>query len=264
MKALTLSFIIAGGAFALACQHQSSPVAAPVNRPAFLSSLPQKTTLENKSQTATDFTGDDGLLIDFRSELALEPPPMSEPEQRKIIRAALGADDFKAEIASREDGSFTAANQSQTAYLISIIRNTGKDDSVLAIFERDNLVTKLDARDYRYILRTSDLNHDGVNELLLSGGSYQMGETTLWAKLIEVDNNTLRTLRDFKTVLEDSCDNPAADFKEIRAVLVSYQPRDEANARMPSIKLQRFHAPCSTKRNGKRYAQEFEAVGSAN
>lgn len=62
-----------------------------------------------------------------------------------------------------------------------------------------------DVQDHTAILGTYDLNGDGVNELLLTGGYMQSGLLTEWGALISIKDGRLRFDRKLETVRESTC-----------------------------------------------------------
>jgi hypothetical protein len=107
-------------------------------------------------------------------------------------------------------GSFTVAGQSQTAYVISVGEcNASHADNNgtkrVAIFAGQQLVADFDADFKITIERHVDLNGDGVDELVMSGGDMGQGTLIMTAALVSFQNGRLRVIEDFGTVVEDDC-----------------------------------------------------------
>ena len=221
----------------------------------------KKSESRNQSDVSYDDIEDDGVLIDFRSELAFDTPDIAPAKKRVILKAVYGndqADDI--EINSIVEGSFTQASVKETAYLLQVggaraAEPSSLEKTKLAIFQGDNLTAKFDVKNYNFILRTSNLDRDGLEELLLSGSNYQMGESTTWAKLVEIEDKQLRDVKDFSTVLKDSCENPTAQNREIKAALIKY---DSQNA--SQIVSSYYRAACSARKDGKLYPDIFKLI----
>ncbi len=105
----------------------------------------QKT--ESRSNVFYDDIEDDGVLIDFRSELAFNAPSLAPARKRAILKAVYGTDDGAddIELNSIVDGSFTQPSVKETAYLLQIggaraVEPSSLDETKLAIFQGDNLV----------------------------------------------------------------------------------------------------------------------------
>jgi hypothetical protein len=193
-------------------------------------------------------TAGDEVLFDFRKEFSPPEPKITAAERDRVLRAAGGSETDDVEISGKENGAFTAANQNQTAYLIrpdvtSVAQDpTNPAKSVLAIFEGEKLIAKFDAGSYFYIAAKSDANRDGADELLLVGGNLQMGIETKWAKLINLTQNKLQIVKDFKTVYENTCEATTVKKKEIRAASIKY--RFAPNQNFPVFSSQNFILPC--------------------
>ncbi len=76
---------------------------------------------------------------------------------------------------------------------------------------------------------------------------------TAWAKLVEIEDKQLRDMKDFSTVLKDSCENPTAQNREIKAALIKY---DSQNA--SQIVSSYYRAACPAKKDGKLYPDIFK------
>jgi len=71
----------------------------------------------------------------------------------------------------------------------------------LVIYNGDHYVLDVPIKDYSLILKTFDLNRDGVNELLLGNVYAQSGTTMQSAELVDINKGKARVLRDFGTVI---------------------------------------------------------------
>lgn len=126
------------------------------------------------------------------------------------LAAARAAGQIVPRITSVAGGSFTAPRRQQTAVTIRVGEcNASHADnygsSRLAVFEGGRLVADFDTRNVPNIIRISDINEDGVNELLLGGQFMQMGIETGWAKLVDVSGGRPRVVKEFPKTVEGSC-----------------------------------------------------------
>ena len=212
------------------------------------------------------------VLYDFRRLPEIKPPVLTPAEQRRILSAVFSsylksADDCKSvgeasgdylaaarkagqivpDVVSMATGSFTASGERQTAYIISVSEcNASHADNFgtkrLAVFSGDKLVADVDTDFQRSILRTLDLNNDGVNELLLVGGDMSQGIAVDVASLVDLQAGQLRTVRDFKMIREDACESGLSD-SNVRASVIYYTTA-AAKGRMPEFRVENYRARC--------------------
>ena len=134
----------------------------------------------------------------------------SKVDANDVLAAARKAGQIVPFIEDVATGSFTAAGQSQTAYVISVNEcNATHADNFgskrVAIFAGQQLVAEFDTNFKRTIERQIDLNGDGIDELLMSGGDMGQGTLMQVAALVSFQNGRLRVIEDFLTVVEDDC-----------------------------------------------------------
>jgi hypothetical protein len=217
-------------------------------------------------------------LVDFRVEQDTASPKIPLATQRlilsKVFRRYLtdqskcnpqfegGGDDYLAaarkagqivpSIADMATGSFTAPGQTQTAYVIftgecgaSHADNFGSKR--VAIFSGQQLVADVDADSKGDIVRKTDLNSDGVDELLMTSGYMGQGTLIEMAALFEFRNGRLRIIEDFGTVVEDSCASgfPGSSSKASVLSMSDFEP-----GKMPRLRMDNYVASC---RNLKRW-----------
>ncbi len=155
-------------------------------------------------------------------------------------------------VAEMVTGSFTAAGQTETAYVIFVNEcNASHADSYgtkrIAIFSGQQLVADLDADFKSSFARKTDLNSDGVDELLMTGGDMNQGTLIVIASLVEFRNGRMRVIEDLGTVVEDSCASgfPSSSSK---ASVISFS--DIEPGKMPKLRIDNYQSPC---RNVKRW-----------
>jgi len=218
------------------------------------------------------------VLYDFRQDHVIRAARIPESRQRyvlsKVFRRYLtdenkcrsdfagGGDDYLAaarkagqivpSIGDSVTGSFTAPGQTQIAYVIftnecgaTHADNFGSKRVV--IFSGQELVADVDADFKSQIMRKTDLNSDGVDELLLISGDMGQGTLIEMASLVEFRNGRMRVIEDFGTVVEDSC---ASGFRGSSAKASVLSMSDFAPGKMPKLRIDNYVASC---RNARRW-----------
>ena len=235
----------------------------------------------------TGLRKDRQVLVDFRSNHESTPLKIAPATQRavlsKIFRryltdqnqcksdfdwsnagdplaAARKAGQIVPSISSMATGSFTAAGQTQTAYVISVNEcNASHADNFgtkrVAIFSGQQLVADVDSDFMREIVRKTDLNLDGIDELLMVSGDMAQGTLIEMATLVSFQNGRRRVLQEFGTVVEDSCASGFQGSNSKASVL--YIPTTVAPGLMPKIIQDNYVASC---RNAKRW--RFTSTGT--
>jgi len=191
------------------------------------------------------------LLFDFRKDRPANVFRISAATQRNVLSkvfrryltdqdkcssdfAGSGSDDYLAaarkagqivpSIIDMTTGSFTAAGQTQTAYVISVSEcNASHADNFgtkrIAIFSGQQLVADLDADFMSFIVRKTDLDGNGIDELLMVSTDMAQGTVTEMATLTSFENGRRHVIRDFSTVVLDSCASEAPGSDSRAAVL---------------------------------------------
>lgn len=211
------------------------------------------------------------VLYDFRNERPTQPQQISPSIERdvlsKVFRRYLtdpnrckggfdGGEDYLAgarragqivpDVAEMVTGSFTAAGVSETAYLIFVNEcNAAHADNYgskrLAIFSGPRLVADLDVDFNSNVALKTDLDKDGINELLMTGGDMNQGEVVETAALLSFQNGRMRVIQDFGVVGNDDCASlrPGSAAKAKVLYLA-----DAAPGQMPRITVAPFAAGC--------------------
>jgi hypothetical protein len=143
-------------------------------------------------------------------------------------------------------GSFTAAGQTQTLYVISVNEcNASHADNYgtkrVAIFAGQQLIADVDVDFKSGIARKTDLNSDGIDELLMTSGDMAQGNLTEMAVLVSFQNGRFRVLHDFGTVVEDSCATAMPGSSSDAAVLYI---SDVVPGNMPKLTMDNYTAAC--------------------
>ena len=218
------------------------------------------------------------FLFDFRTEKRNSPPKIAPSLQKTLLTqifrryltddsrcksdfgasgndylsAARNAGQFVPSILGFAFGSFTAAGKTEFAYLISVGEcNASHADNYgskrLAIFAGQDLIANFDINFNSSILRKTDLNGDGINELLLSTGDMAQGTLIETATLYSFENGKAAVIEDFGQVTEDSC---ASGMPGSEAKAVALEIGVAGPGKMPKFKKDNYVSPC---RNVKRW-----------
>lgn len=175
-----------------------------------------------------------------------------EPSGDNYLASARRAGQFAPSVEDSEAGSFTAPYQTQTAYLIYVNEcgATHADNygsKRVAIFAGQQLVAEVDSDFKGIIVRKTDLDTDGIDELLMSAGDMGQGTLIEVAALVEFRNGRRREIEDFGTVVEDSCASGFAGSSSKASVL---SMSDFEVGKMPKLRIDNYVSSC---RNVKRW-----------
>lgn len=146
-------------------------------------------------------------------------------------------------------GSFTAPNQTQTLYVISVSEcNASHADNFgtkrVAIFSGQQLVADVDADFAASIVRKTDLNSDGIDEVLMITGDMAQGTLTEMATLASFQGGRRRVIQDFGVVVEDSC---AAEMPGSTSDASVIYISDVILGNMPKITQENYTSSCRGK-----------------
>ena len=212
------------------------------------------------------------VLYDFRNERAYQSPKISAATNREVLSKVFrrylsdanrcqsnfnAGEDFLSSarragqivpnIADAATGSFTAAGQNETAYVIFVNEcNASHADNFgskrIAIFSGSRLVADIDLDFKSSIIVKTDLDNDGINELLMTSGDMAQGELIEMAALLSFQNGKMNVVQDFGTVMNDDCASlrPGSTAK---AAVLSYAKSNPFS--MPKISVAYYAGGCS-------------------
>jgi hypothetical protein len=212
------------------------------------------------------------VLFDFRQDHVNKPPKITPAVQRDVLskvfrrylsdanrckHGPVAGDDYLAQarksgqivpqIAETATGSFTAAGQTETAYVILVNECTASHadnfgTKRVAIFQGPKLVADVDVDFRGSIMLKTDLDHDGIDELLMSTGDMAQGTFIEMASLLTFQNGRVRVIQDFGTVVNDSCASLMPGSGSKAAVL---SIPNGAPFQMPKIKVDYYGTGCT-------------------
>jgi hypothetical protein len=167
------------------------------------------------------------------------------------LTAARKAGEIVPSIVDMATGSFSGAGKTETLYVIFVgecyashADNFGTRRA--AIFSGQKLVADVDVDFKDTIERKTDLNSDGVDELLMTSGYTNQGTLTEMAALLSFQNGRTNVVHDFGVVVEDSCASgfPGSDSKASVLYISDVFP-----GTMPKLTMDNYAAGCrKTKR----------------
>lgn len=225
------------------------------------------------------------VLADFRKDRVSKPVKIPVATQRAVLtkvfrryltdpnrcaskfdagedylRGARKAGQIVPQIAEMETGSFTAAGRTETAYVIFVNEcNASHADNFgskrLAIFSADQLVADVDLDFHGSIVLKTDLNQDGINELLMTSDDMSQGTITQMAVLLSFENGRMRVIQDFGTVVLDSCAS-AMPGSSAKASLLYVS--NATLFQMPKIQVDNFIAGCTEVKRWRPYRGKLE------
>jgi hypothetical protein len=174
-------------------------------------------------------------------------------DSNDYLAAARKAGQIVPSIIDMTTGSFTAAGQTQTAYVISVSEcNASHADNFgtkrIAIFSGQQLVADMDADFMSAIMRKTDLDGNGIDELLMISYDIAQGNVTEMATLASFENGRRHVMRDFGSVVLDSCASlsPGSDSRAAVLYTGAFAP-----GLKPTITQENYVASCRNPRRWK-------------
>jgi hypothetical protein len=231
------------------------------------------TGLVAQKQTTPPLKTPKQVLFDFRVERTSAPPKIPIPTQRNVLskvfrryltdeskcnpkfdassssdplKAARNAGQIVPSIVDMATGSFTTPGRPETLYVISVSEcGASHADNFgtkrVAIFAGQQLVADVDVDFKSSIVRKTDLNGDGMEELLVASGDMHQGVLDEVAALIDFQKGRVRIIEDFGAVTEDSCGSGIAGSSS-KASVVSIS--DVVPGKFPRLRIDNYEASC--------------------
>ena len=151
------------------------------------------------------------ILLDYRKEdfNSESLPQLPATTENLVISQVVRSTDkpcsgnLSPTVIDYASGSFTDPKEDQVVYLVDLgdschPRFTGTRR--IAVASSGKVVTYGDVTGYSKIQQISDVNGDGINELILEGSWLGQGYFSIYAKLIEIKPRGLLTLNNFEQV----------------------------------------------------------------
>lgn len=147
---------------------------------------------------------------------------------------------------SLKEGSFGGPGQKETAYLVHVgecngTHADGFGSKRLVVLNQGRVVANLEVP-FEHLETTRDVDGDGVDELLLSGGGMGQGLLVLHAQLANVKPDRLLPRRAFDEVLTDGCGSSLGG-NEASGSRISYVPGQKGE--LPAFHMERVRSTCS-------------------
>ena len=215
------------------------------------------------------------LYNSMQAELLDQEPKLSSQQTRKLLKAALGSKwqkgnqevggySDKPRISQAISGSFTAPRAREIAYLIEgsgaipvRVNSDAGNDSRLVIFSGNRIVFNKPLYSVG-ALRISDLNGDGVDELLVfSEGHGAGGASTTGAQLVQVKGRRLRVIKDFGAIEDNHC--PGNASKNFTSSIIRYSPAKAK--RFPRFRVDYYSCSCPDDSTAKAQKCQFVQNG---
>ncbi len=155
------------------------------------------------------------LVFDFTEPLNFVPDKISDSERKAVLKYVFGKDFYhsaKADVVRKFSGAFTESGTNQTLYLIRGGLNSDLENAArwqvdtfayLAVF--DGVKPVFNEKLYTTnILKITDFNGDGKNEILFESEFSNMGASTVSAQLRQIEAEKILDIKDFGNVYTDN------------------------------------------------------------
>lgn len=214
-------------------------------------------TIESKTSTKKE------VLWDYRKSEVVKNPNISKAETDVVLKYLLGDTwDKDLSITNRVSGSFIKAKAKETLYFVTGCKDgDGKfvsnvtcghagwnTDGRIAIFDGTTPITKIETALGYGILKFTDVNGDGINEILSTSGYAQSGIQFEVLSLGQISSGKYEEIKTSRGYI-DNCaygETLSADKKQARAVTVSYIP--STDDKMPGFTEEYFQGQCKDDR----------------
>ena len=205
-----------------------------------------KNTMPDKISAATQRTVLSKVFSQYLTDESKCNSQFDASGSSNVLTAARKAGQMVPSIVDMATGSFTGAGKTETLYVIFVgecfashADNFGTRR--VAIFSGQQLVADVDVDFKQNIERKTDLNSDGVDELLMTSGYTNQGTTIEMAALFSFQNGHMKVVHDFGAVLEDSC---ASGFPGSESKASVLYISDVFPGRMPKLTMDNYASSC--------------------
>ncbi|MBX7222626.1 MAG: hypothetical protein K1Y36_21950 [Blastocatellia bacterium] len=211
------------------------------------------------------------VVANYLKGTEAETPEKISPVETKTVLALMAdkpKNTYQTEpsVEEKKTGSFTTAGVQETAFLIRGTDPEPIGDIGLANDGRLIVVAgKQVVVDYlfngNHILKTTDLNQDGIREFWLEGGWTHMGESAATLKIMQFKGGKPEVIWDFEQVESlQQCrpDNP--DLHPVSLTSILYQLAESKNG-WPTFRMDIYQGPCEAE-SGRRNVKRFRFLRS--
>lgn len=199
-----------------------------------------------QTKTALDFRSYNGHTEDRLSKLSRV---IEKEVIAKVVKKTDKAcfDKLQPKVIAHASGSFTAPKLKQVVYLVDLgdsCHPRSQGTVRLAIASGKNITTYGDVTGYYNIRQITDINADGINEILLEGSWLGQGYLSGFAKLVSIKPRGILTVSDFKQVYGDNSGatpdpNQVYQLASVISVTLNSQ-------RQPIFKRDNYIAKCTS------------------
>jgi hypothetical protein len=239
---------------------------------------------ENSTQEATSAKGEDAksgsnsnseeiqkkeILWDFRKTDNGKIPNFPKAETKAVFTFLFGDKwDNELAISSRFSGSFTKPNAKETLYYVGgCEEEAGFQSTVncahvswwnagrIAVYDGTTPVMKLETALGYEVGKITDINGDGINEILSFSGYSNQGATETGATLGHIVDGKYEEIKSFAGY-SDSCGNDDKSSQIAKAAVISYAPT--TNGKFPAFTEEYFQNKCENSQWRKITKKQFE------
>lgn len=199
------------------------------------------------------------VLWDFRKSSDEKREAATEAEADIVLKYLLGETwDQELGITSKVSGAFTKANAKETLYFVTGCKDEdGKfvsnmtcghvgwhTDGRIAIYDGTTPVLKTEEALGYGILKVTDVNGDGVSEILSSSGYAQSGIQTESLALGQISGGKYQSIKGFSGYADDCAFGVRSSGEALKAVaaVISYAPAKDG--KMPEFSEEYFRGIC--------------------
>lgn len=217
-----------------------------------------KSTAENKPAETKKPAGKE-VLYDFRKLDDDKPQTFSKAETAAVVKYLFGETTSKIEIRNRLSGSFTKPNAKETLYYFTGCEDeTSKQfttdcphvswDSVgwIAIYDGTAPILKTSEALGSSIEKITDVNGDGINEIVSVGGYAQSGIQTMGVSIGQISGGKYQNIKGFNGYAYNCAVGGGKSPSELfaRVAVISYVPT--TGGKIPEFSEEFFQAKCKS------------------
>ena len=224
----------------------------------------------NSQETKPTSNQQKEILWDFRKTKESKTLEFSKAETKTVFTFLFGNKwDNNLSISSRVSGSFTKPNAKETLYYVSgcdegdgfqsnenCAHATWGNAGRIAIYDGTTPVMKAEATLGSEIIEITDINGDGITEILGFFGFTGQGETATKATLGQIEDGKYKEIKSFDGS-SDGCGTGIKSREIEKAAVISYVPTTNGN--FPIFTEEYFQGKCDNPQWRKITKKQFEA-----